>query len=196
MTRQPSGTSINGWRLFITAHAALVERIDHELAAAGVIPLQWYDVLVELAQAPEQRRRMYELADAVVLSKSSLSRLIDRLEAEGMLRREPAPDDRRGAFAVLTDAGQAALEAARLRLRPILMTSIAFIMGVVPLVLSSGAGAEMRHAIGIAVFSGMLGVTFFGLFLTPLFYVLLRAAVLQRRRVPARIPNAEGASHA
>jgi len=69
----------------------------------------------------------------------------------------------------------AAIEAARLRLRPILMTSFAFIMGVVPLVLSSGAGSEMRHAMGIAVFFGMLGVTFFGLFLTPVFYVLLRA---------------------
>ena len=69
---------------------------------------------------------------------------------------------------------QAALNAARLRLRPILMTSHAFIMGVVPLVTSSGAGAEMRHAMGIAVFSGMLGVTGFGLFLTPLFYVLVR----------------------
>ena len=70
---------------------------------------------------------------------------------------------------------RAAIHAARLRLRPILMTSFAFIMGVVPLVLSSGAGAEMRHAMGIAVFFGMLGVTFFGLFLTPVFYVLLRA---------------------
>jgi multidrug efflux pump len=69
----------------------------------------------------------------------------------------------------------AAMEAARLRLRPILMTSFAFIMGVVPLVLSSGAGAEMRHAMGVAVFFGMLGVTFFGLFLTPVFYVSLRA---------------------
>ena len=69
----------------------------------------------------------------------------------------------------------AAMEAARLRLRPILMTSFAFIMGVVPLVLSSGAGAEMRHAMGVTVFFGMLGVTFFGLFLTPVFYVLLRA---------------------
>ncbi|WP_341930214.1 efflux RND transporter permease subunit [Methyloversatilis discipulorum] len=71
---------------------------------------------------------------------------------------------------------EAAIEASRLRLRPILMTSIAFIMGVVPLVTSSGAGAEMRHAMGVAVFSGMLGVTFFGLFLTPVFYVLLRKA--------------------
>ena len=69
----------------------------------------------------------------------------------------------------------AAIEAARLRLRPILMTSFAFIMGVIPLVLSSGAGAEMRHAMGVAVFFGMLGVTFFGLFLTPLFYLLLRS---------------------
>lgn len=68
----------------------------------------------------------------------------------------------------------AAIEATRLRLRPILMTSLAFIMGVVPLVISSGAGAEMRHAMGIAVFSGMLGVTLFGLLLTPVFYVMFR----------------------
>jgi multidrug efflux pump len=75
---------------------------------------------------------------------------------------------------------QAALESARLRLRPILMTSFAFIMGVVPLVTSTGAGSEMRHAMGIAVFFGMLGVTFFGLFLTPVFYVLLRNFVGKR----------------
>ncbi|MFP3747730.1 efflux RND transporter permease subunit, partial [Achromobacter sp. SIMBA_011] len=69
---------------------------------------------------------------------------------------------------------EAAIEASRLRLRPILMTSIAFIMGVVPLVTSTGAGSEMRHAMGIAVFFGMLGVTLFGLMLTPVFYVVLR----------------------
>ncbi len=67
----------------------------------------------------------------------------------------------------------AALDAARLRLRPILMTSIAFIAGVFPLVVSTGAGAEMRRAMGVAVFAGMIGVTFFGLFLTPVFYVIL-----------------------
>ena len=66
------------------------------------------------------------------------------------------------------------MEASRLRLRPILMTSLAFIMGVVPLVISTGAGAEMRQAMGIAVFSGMIGVTAFGILLTPVFYVLLR----------------------
>ena len=70
---------------------------------------------------------------------------------------------------------RAAIEAAGLRLRPILMTSMAFIMGVLPLVLSTGAGSEMRHAMGVAVFFGMIGVTAFGLFLTPVFYVLLRA---------------------
>jgi multidrug efflux pump len=71
----------------------------------------------------------------------------------------------------------AVLEACRMRLRPILMTSFAFIMGVVPLVISTGAGAEMRHAMGVAVFSGMLGVTFFGLLLTPVFFVLIRRHV-------------------
>ena len=69
---------------------------------------------------------------------------------------------------------QAAIEASRLRLRPILMTSLAFVMGVLPLVLSTGAGAEMRSAMGVAVFAGMIGVTAFGLFLTPVFYVVLR----------------------
>ena len=86
---------------------------------------------------------------------------------------------------------QAALDAARLRLRPILMTSLAFIMGVVPLVTSTGAGSEMRHAMGVAVFSGMLGVTFFGLMLTPLFYVMVRK--LSRRALvrPETAPETE-----
>jgi len=88
----------------------------------------------------------------------------------------------------------AAIEASRLRLRPILMTSIAFIMGVVPLVLSSGAGSEMRHAMGVAVFFGMLGVTAFGLLLTPVFYVVLRTLaggkihVAQKDRARAGVP--------
>lgn len=85
------------------------------------------------------------------------------------------------------DRVAAVLEACRLRLRPILMTSIAFIMGVVPLVLSTGAGAEMRHAMGVAVFSGMLGVTFFGLLLTPVFYVLIRAYVEKKEAEKAAL---------
>jgi multidrug efflux pump len=93
------------------------------------------------------------------------------------------------------DTVSAVLEAARLRLRPILMTSIAFIMGVVPLVLAGGAGAETRHVLGITVFAGMLGVTLFGLLLTPVFYVLIRK--LGKRQpvvtdeVPARIASPE-----
>jgi multidrug efflux pump subunit AcrB len=85
----------------------------------------------------------------------------------------------------LEDAGrsimEAAVEAARLRLRPILMTSLAFILGVVPLVRATGAGAEMRQALGTAVFFGMLGVTFFGVFLTPVFYVVIRKITTRRR---------------
>ncbi|MGE6780895.1 efflux RND transporter permease subunit [Ensifer adhaerens] len=75
---------------------------------------------------------------------------------------------------------KAAIEASRLRLRPILMTSMAFIMGVVPLVLSTGAGAEMRSAMGVAVFAGMIGVTAFGIFMTPVFYVLIRKLAGER----------------
>ena len=89
----------------------------------------------------------------------------------------------------LEDAGrdrfEAAVEAARLRFRPILMTAFAFIMGVIPLVVSTGAGAEIRKAMGVAVFAGMLGVTFFGLVLTPVFYVLVRGVGLKRVRVAA-----------
>jgi hypothetical protein len=74
---------------------------------------------------------------------------------------------------------EAASDAANLRLRPILMTSFAFILGVLPLVAATGAGAEMRQALGVAVFSGMLGVTFFGLIFTPVFYVLMRKLAMQ-----------------
>jgi len=80
------------------------------------------------------------------------------------------------------DRVSAVLEAARLRLRPILMTSFAFIMGVVPLVLAEGAGAEVRRAMGAAVFSGMIGVTFVGLFLTPVFFVVMRRLVERRKK--------------
>jgi multidrug efflux pump subunit AcrB len=86
---------------------------------------------------------------------------------------------------------EAAMQAARTRLRPILMTSFSFIMGVVPLVLATGAGAEMRQSLGTAVFSGMLGVTFFGLLFTPVFYIVCRGFVVRgerrrRRRVQER----------
>jgi multidrug efflux pump subunit AcrB len=85
----------------------------------------------------------------------------------------------------------AIVEACRVRLRPVLMTSLAFIMGVVPLVLASGPGAEVRRAMGVAVFAGMLGVTLFGLVLTPVFYVVVQglAARFSRRRQSADVPQ-------
>jgi DNA-binding MarR family transcriptional regulator len=100
------------WRLFITLHAKLIARIDVKLTTAGQIALNGYDVLIELYEAPERRLRMSELANRVVLSRSGLTRLVDRLEADGLLRREIDSDDRRGFFAILTDAGLSRLRAA------------------------------------------------------------------------------------
>lgn len=93
------------WRALLSAHAAAVERIERGLLEAGLPPLGWYDVLLELSAAPGCRLRMHELARAVVLSRSGLTRLVDRLEKAGLLRRKPDPEDGRGSFAVLTDDG-------------------------------------------------------------------------------------------
>jgi multidrug efflux pump subunit AcrB len=97
-------------------------------------------------------------------------------------------------------AAAAAIEAARLRLRPILMTSFAFIFGVIPLIVATGAGAEMRQALGTVVFFGMIGVTFFGVFLTPVFYTVIRrlidrgpvASETPLRSVPVHAVREEG----
>ena len=90
------------------------------------------------------------------------------------------------------DRFAAAVEGSKVRLRPILMTSFAFALGVLPLVLGAGAGSEMRKSLGVAVFSGMLGVTGFGLLLTPVFYVVIRG--LAQRRAAAKAPAAESAT--
>jgi multidrug efflux pump len=99
----------------------------------------------------------------------------------------------------LQDTGKsrfdATVEASKLRLRPILMTSFAFILGVVPLVLAKGAGAEMRVALGVAVFSGMLGVTIFGIFFTPVFYVVIRWLTERKAAAPAEKAAAGAAAH-
>lgn len=114
-------TREEAWRSFITSHALVIEQIERELAEAGLPPLGWYDVLLELSVAPDRRLRMHELARAVVLSRSGLTRLVDRLENAGLLRREPDPADRRGSFAVLTDEGAAMRE----RMWPIYARGIA-----------------------------------------------------------------------
>ncbi len=112
MTQSLGKDYIAAWRSFITVQARLLEQIDRELLAAGCIPLHWYDVLVELVEAPEHRLRLAELARKVVLSRSGVTRLVDKLEKAGLLTREASPEDGRGAYAVLTDAGLAALRQA------------------------------------------------------------------------------------
>jgi DNA-binding MarR family transcriptional regulator len=93
------------WRVFLTAYTTITEKIERDLAAADLPPLTWYDVLWTLEQAPDHRLRLHELAEKILLSRSNLTRLLDRLEAAGLLCRERCPNDRRGAYAVLTDAG-------------------------------------------------------------------------------------------
>lgn len=112
MSQNPDKKHIDAWRLFITSHALLIDKIDGELASAGAIPLHWYDVLIELYEAPERRLRMHELAQNVVLSRSGLTRLVDRLEKEEFLRREIDANDRRGFYVILTDRGLEAMRAA------------------------------------------------------------------------------------
>lgn len=95
------------WALFLTAHAVLTEEIESRLAAAELPPLAWYDVLWGLERSESQRLRMSDLATQVVLSRSNLTRLVDRLEQAGLVERQRSEDDRRGAFAVLTAEGRA-----------------------------------------------------------------------------------------
>jgi DNA-binding MarR family transcriptional regulator len=103
---------IGVWRSFLRAHAAVLRELERELLADADMPLGWYDVLLQLAEAPDRRLRMAELADRVLLSRSGLTRLVDRLQADGLVRREPSPDDARGTFTVLTREGLGRLRAA------------------------------------------------------------------------------------
>jgi DNA-binding MarR family transcriptional regulator len=93
------------WQTFVTAHAVVIDLIEQELASAKQLPLSSYDVLLALVNAPNRRLRMYELAQAVVLSRSGLTRLVDRLEQEGLLTRDRSGPDRRATYAVLTLKG-------------------------------------------------------------------------------------------
>jgi DNA-binding MarR family transcriptional regulator len=93
------------WALLLRTHATLVERIEAALSAAGLPPLAWYDVLWELEKADGGKMRMSELAERVVLSRSNLTRLADRLEKANLLRREACADDKRGAYCAITQAG-------------------------------------------------------------------------------------------
>lgn len=100
---------LGAWRAFLEAHARIVDVLTEELREGTGLPLTWYDVLVQLSEAPGHQLRMQELAGAILLSKSGLTRLVDRLEAEGYVERVACDDDRRGTFARLTDEGLATL---------------------------------------------------------------------------------------
>jgi DNA-binding MarR family transcriptional regulator len=116
--KRPSGVQLNAdelgaWRGFLRVHSKLTRELDAELAAAHGLPLSSYEVLLFLADAPNGQLRMAQLADSVLLSPSGLTRLVDRLEKAGLVRRESCPADRRGFEAVITDDGRAALAEAR-----------------------------------------------------------------------------------
>jgi DNA-binding MarR family transcriptional regulator len=101
------------WGGFLRAHARLVRELDDELRARHKLPLTSYDVLVQLESAPGGEMRMSELAEAVLLSRSGLTRLVDRLRRQGLLDRRDCPEDARGAYAVLTERGRGRLREAR-----------------------------------------------------------------------------------
>jgi DNA-binding MarR family transcriptional regulator len=109
---KPSDWRLAVWRSFLLAHASTIRRLERDLAEHSDLPLTWYDVLLQLAEAPERRLRMAELADLVLLSRSGLTRLVDRLQDEGLVTREPYPGDARGTYTVLTAAGLTRLRAA------------------------------------------------------------------------------------
>ena len=100
------------WYQMLRAHSKVGQRIEQRLLQAQQIPSHWYDVLVTLEKAPEQRMRMSELAENVLTSPSNLTRLVDRLETKGLLQRETCPEDRRVSYAILTEAGAKARLAA------------------------------------------------------------------------------------
>jgi DNA-binding MarR family transcriptional regulator len=108
-----SELELAAWRGFLQAHAVLARRLDASLEAEHGLPLSSYEVLLFLATAPDGRMRMSELADSVLLSRSGLTRLVDRLVREGYVERASCPSDKRGFFAVLTPAGMRRFEQAR-----------------------------------------------------------------------------------
>jgi DNA-binding MarR family transcriptional regulator len=101
------------WRGLLRVHASVLKALDAEMEAAHGLPLTSYEVLIQLADAPDHRMRMCDLADSVLLSRSGMSRLVDRLERDGLLVRCACAHDARGAFACITEAGRQLLEQAR-----------------------------------------------------------------------------------
>lgn len=109
MTSAVPETHLDAWRAVLNAHTSVVDHAEEALAAAGLPPLAWYDVLWAIRRAPKRRVRMAELASSLTISRGGLTKFADRLENAGLIRREPAADDGRGLYAVLTAEGNALL---------------------------------------------------------------------------------------
>jgi DNA-binding MarR family transcriptional regulator len=105
-TEKINEEQLRTWRAFLSAHSSMLRRISRDLDEAGLPPLTWYDVLAALRDAPEGRLRQVDIAERVLLSHSGLSRLLDRIEAKGLVERVRCPEDRRAINLVLTDAGR------------------------------------------------------------------------------------------
>lgn len=101
-------TRKGAWRILLTTYARLVERIDWEMVTAGGVSLEWYDALLSLEEAPEGRLKMGELVDVVLISRSGLTRMVDRIESAGYLQRETSRSYRRAVYAVITESGRVA----------------------------------------------------------------------------------------
>src|SRR5687768_9399062 len=111
--RELAPAELGAWRGMLRVHSALVKALDAELLAEHDLPLTSYEVLINLQAAPGHRRRMAELAEGVLLSRSGMTRLVDRLERDGLIERDACTEDGRGMFAVLTDKGEDLLSRAR-----------------------------------------------------------------------------------
>src|SRR3954451_20449083 len=107
MSRNPSHAVVNAWARLIRARETVVAAVERDLKAAGLPPLAWYDVLLELSRAKQGRLRPVEIERETLLAQYNLSRLLDRLEKEGLIRREPCEDDARGQWVVITEKGKA-----------------------------------------------------------------------------------------
>jgi DNA-binding MarR family transcriptional regulator len=105
-----SEAELETWRAFLRAHSTMLRRISRDLEDADLPPLTWYDVLATLRDAPDRRLRQVEIAERVLLSNSGLSRLVDRIEAKGLVQRVQCPEDRRSLYVELTDEGQEMLD--------------------------------------------------------------------------------------
>jgi len=111
---------LDAWRSFLTAHAGLIDRLGEEMEAETGLPLPWYEVLLLIYESDDRQLRMHELAESRLLSRSAMTRFVDRMEAAGLVHRETCVSDRRGTFVTATDLGKKRFrEAGRVHLRGI-----------------------------------------------------------------------------